>query len=138
MDSMHCSSRDFIRTPSWISYGRTETEYVYEKVGEIISSEEELEKYGMEAKHLFYWPKMLAFGGGISVVCFGMVILCIKYTKGQDQRIREMERYCEEILDGNETLDLRDNEEGQFSILKNKVHDITMMLSGTKSESGAE
>ena len=105
-----------------------EMEYVYEKVGEIISDEEELEKYGMEAKHLFYWPKMLAFGGGISVVCFGMVILCIMYTKGQDQKIREMERYCEEILDGNETLDLRDNEEGQFSILKNKVHDITMML----------
>ena len=33
-----------------------EMEYVYEKVGEIISSEEELGKYGMEAKHLFYWP----------------------------------------------------------------------------------
>ncbi len=42
-----------------------EMEYVYEKVGEIIYDEEELEKYGMEAKHLFYWPKMLAFGGGI-------------------------------------------------------------------------
>ncbi len=104
------------------------TEYIYEKVGEIISDEEELEKYGMEAKHLFYWPEMLAVSGEIGVVCIGMVILCIKYTKGQDQKIREMERYCEEILDGNETLDLRDNEEGQFSILKNKVHDITMML----------
>lgn len=103
-------------------------EYVYEKVDEIVSDKDELEKYGMEAEHLFYWPKMLAIAGGIGVVCLGMVILCIKYTKEQDQRIREMERYCEEILDGNETLDLRDNEEGQFSILKNKVHDITIML----------
>lgn len=103
-------------------------EYVYEKVGEIISDKDELEKYGMEAEHLFYWPKLLAIAEGIGVVCLGMAILCIKYTKEQDQRIREMERYCEEILDGNETLDLRDNEEGQFSILKNKVHDITIML----------
>ena len=48
--------------------------------------------------------------------------------KRQRKQIEELEQYCEEVLQETATLDLRDNEEGRFSLLKNKVYDITVLL----------
>ena len=103
-------------------------QYLYKKIEAVIPGEKELKKHGIESESLFFAPQILAMTGVICFVCCGMGILCIKYTKKQDKKIEEMKEYCEKILKGNYSLDLRDNEEGQFSILKNKVYDITVML----------
>ena len=105
-----------------------ENQWMYEKMEALIPGEEELKKYGMEEESFFYLPQIIGMAGIICLVCGGMTILCMRYKKGQDRKISELERYCEEILEGNDTLNLQDNEEGEFSILKNRVHDITIML----------
>lgn len=107
---------------------RQESEYVYEKIEKMIPGERELLKYGLEDEGLFYVPEVIGMSGLILLVCGAMIFECVQYKKEQNQRIEELERYCERILEGKDTLDLRDNEEGQFSILKNQVHDLTVML----------
>ena len=105
-----------------------ENKWIYEKMEALVPGEDELKKYGMEEESFFYLPEILGMTGVICLVCGGMTMGCLRYKKEQDRKISKLERYCEEILEGNETLNLPDNEEGEFSILKNRVHDITIML----------
>ena len=45
---------------------------------------------------------------------------------------RELEKlsvYLREISSGNYSLDARDNQEGELSILKNDIYKVTLMLS---------
>ena len=105
-----------------------ENQWVYEKMEALIPGEEELKKYGMEEASFFYLPEIVGMAGIMCLVCGGMAALCMRYQKEQDAKITELERYCEEILEGNYALKLQDNEEGEFSILKNRVHDLTIML----------
>lgn len=107
---------------------KQESEYVYEKIEKMIPGEKELLKYGLEGENLLYVPEVVGMTGAMLCVFGAMGFVCVRYKKEQDQRIVELERYCEQILEGGVTLDLRDNEEGQFSILKNQVHDLTVML----------
>lgn len=105
------------------------TEHFLEMSGNYKSENREiLEKYGMEQKDFRYVPAVVCMAGIIAMVGAAMAVLALAYAKSQNQKISEMEQYCEHILNGNYALDLRDNEEGQFSILKNKVYDITVML----------
>ena len=62
------------------------------------------------------------------LVCAGCVGIFLYAMKRQRKQIEELEQYCEEVLQETATLDLRDNEEGRFSLLKNKVYDITVLL----------
>ena len=66
--------------------------------------------------------------GILFLVCAGCVGIFLYAMKRQRKQIEELEQYCEEVLQETATLDLRDNEEGRFSLLKNKVYDITVLL----------
>lgn len=87
-----------------------------------------LKKYGVEESE--FRPVSIAVG----VTCIGLVngilflMVSLYDRKKQNEKLRQMEKYCEEILSGKETLQLDENEEGKFSILNNKVYDITMLL----------
>ena len=59
---------------------------------------------------------------------FCLLLIFLYAMKRQRKQIEELEQYCEEVLQETATLDLRDNEEGRFSLLKNKVYDITVLL----------
>ncbi len=101
---------------------------VYEQMEEIVPEKGELAKYGIRENTFVYMP-MLAGMIGITVLLgVGAAVLSIWYVKEQGRKVGKMEEYCEAILDGKYALDLRDNEEGEFSVLKNKVYDITVML----------
>ena len=39
-----------------------------------------------------------------------------------------MDAYCKEILKGNYIIDLKEQDESDFSKLKNDIHDMTIML----------
>lgn len=102
-----------------------------ERILEAENSQEErdiLRKYGVEKKD--FHPVSVA----VEVACVGLVngimlfVVSIYDRKKQNEKLQKMEKYCEEILVGKETLQLDDNEEGKFSILNNKVYDITMLL----------
>lgn len=95
-----------------------------------------LGKYGVEEKAFrqkfdnqrIHVSLSAGLAGILLAVCAAETLLVVRYVRKQDQRLEEMETYCEEILNNHYALDLRDNEEGDFSILKNKVYDITVML----------
>ncbi len=53
-------------------------------------------------------------------------ILC--YIKKQDKRVVRLTEYSDQVLNNNYNLDIRDNDESNLSILKNKIYDITVML----------
>ena len=52
----------------------------------------------------------------------------ILYNKNQNKKIKEIERYIEEISHKNYTLDIQDNDEDELSVLKNELYKITIML----------
>lgn len=53
----------------------------------------------------------------------------IFFTKWRYQKIEKLSTYLREISSGNYTLDVRDNHEGELSILKNEIYKVTIMLS---------
>ena len=65
----------------------------------------------------------LAFlsGGFFTIVLF-------KFQNKQYRQINEITHYTRKILKGDYSLDIRDNSEGEISILKNEVYKITTML----------
>lgn len=62
----------------------------------------------------------LAFGIGLSLI--------IKYHWGKEKKIEEITAYLEEINRGNYKLDISDNSEESWSILKNELYKTTVML----------
>lgn len=105
------------------------TEQLLESTGKYEAQDVEiLERYGMKNEQFVYMPLIVGMTVVMTVVSMALVVLSLAYAKSQNQKIVEMEQYCEDILHGNYALDLRENEEGEFSILKNKVYDITVML----------
>jgi signal transduction histidine kinase len=50
------------------------------------------------------------------------------FLRRQYRTIREVHAYARAITEGNAQLDLRDNDEGEFSLLKNDIYKITAML----------
>lgn len=62
---------------------------------------------------------------GITIIVV-MVVIC--YVKKEHRKIHEMIRYSEKVLDHQEALDIRDNDESDLSLLKNRIYDITVML----------
>lgn len=56
------------------------------------------------------------------------MFLCIVFTGRRYRHIKMLSEYVREISSGNYTLDLRDNEEGELSILKNEIYKVTSTL----------
>lgn len=95
-----------------------------------------LEKYGIEFANLPVAANgrnlaAVILDGGIFIpvinVIFAVFIIGC-YRKSQRKKMRDMEQYCRRILEDCYDLDLRDNEEGDLSRLKNDIYDITVML----------
>lgn len=119
-------------------YPNVEEKTIHQLVSEGIASPTEsvLKKYGMEEDS--FLPKrndgnLLAVVvpgvvGIVLLVCIGCVGLFLYAMKKQGKQIEELEQYCEDVLQETVALELRDNEEGRFSALKNKVYDITVLL----------
>ena len=115
-----------------------EEETIRQMTSDGLASQKEsvLKKYGIEEDN--FLPKrtggnqqvMIVGGmaGILFLVCAGCVGIFLYAMKRQGKQIEELEQYCEEVLQETATLDLRDNEEGRFSLLKNKVYDITVLL----------
>ena len=55
------------------------------------------------------------------------------FTKWRYREIEKLSVYLREISSGNDTLDVRDNQEGELSILKNDIYKVTRMLSEHRS-----
>lgn len=108
--------------------------WLYDTTEKILEAEDTsgetdiLRKYGVEKTE--FHPVSAA----VEIACVGLVnglfffAVSLYDRKKQNEKLEKMEKYCEEILAGQETLQLDDNEEGRFSILNNKVYDITMLL----------
>lgn len=60
-----------------------------------------------------------------------LLILCaiILFMKNRYKKVEQLSSYLRRISDGNFTLDVRDNEEGELSILKNELFKMTKILS---------
>lgn len=66
----------------------------------------------------------------IAAIAF-LLILCsiILFMKIRYKKMEQLSSYLRKISDGNFTLDVRDNEEGELSILKNELFKMTKILS---------
>ncbi|SDF66365.1 Signal transduction histidine kinase [Paenibacillus sp. cl6col] len=78
----------------------------------------------------FISPAALALVVILSLLLIGSCLACTRW------RYRELEKlsiYLREISSGNDSLDVRDNQEGELSILKNDIYKVTLMLSEQRS-----
>ena len=58
----------------------------------------------------------------------GIIGLYTIYIRKQNQKLKKLDDYCKEILKGNYLLDLKEQDESDFSKLKNDIYDMTIML----------
>lgn len=107
-------NRDHAQTGADIlaGYGLTDRELLYET--------EVMQKH---KRHLYLF----------TVICIGLLfgLLSFIYHRFLKQRysiVHRLTQYANNIVAGRETLDIRDNDEGEFSVLKNEVYKITSML----------
>lgn len=129
---------DSLMTEAVRVYPNVEEPIIREMISQGLKGQESgtLEKYGIEEK-LFrvafddgriHISMAAGIGGILLVTVLAMGICMILYWREQNRELQKLEQYCEAILDGTALLDLRDNAEGNVSILKNKVYDITMLI----------
>nr|WP_113920777.1 HAMP domain-containing sensor histidine kinase [Alkalibaculum bacchi] len=68
--------------------------------------------------------------GIIMFIFSSSLIFCtILFTSKRYKQIAKLSRYLRCIRNGEHSLDIRDNEEGELSILKNEIYKFTLMLS---------
>ncbi len=65
-------------------------------------------------------------------ICLGIIL---KYHYNRERKIEEITAYLEEINRGNYKLDISDNSEENWSILKNELYKTTVMLKETAENS---
>ena len=100
------------------------------------NTEDILSKYGFDAEtidienrnfeiitKLFFIFSMI-FAIGI----VGIILVYTIYIRKQNQKLKNLDNYCKEILKGNYLLDLKEEDESDFSKLKNDIYDMTVML----------
>lgn len=62
-----------------------------------------------------------------------LFIIIFTYTMLRYRNIKKLSHYLRQISSGNYSLDVRDNEEGELSILKNEIYKVTNMLAEQSS-----
>ncbi|CAH0119917.1 Adaptive-response sensory-kinase SasA [Paenibacillus sp. CECT 9249] len=65
-----------------------------------------------------------------SVLLIGSSLI---FTRWRYRELAKLSFYLREISSGNDSLDVRDNQEGELSILKNDIYKVTLMLSEHRS-----
>ncbi|MCD8510537.1 MAG: HAMP domain-containing histidine kinase [Bacillus sp. (in: Bacteria)] len=58
-----------------------------------------------------------------------LTVIAATYTRWRYKQIEELSGYLRKITAGDYTLDVRDNKEGELSILKNDIYKVTLKLS---------
>ena len=58
----------------------------------------------------------------------GIVLIYTIYLRKQNQKLKDLDMYCKEILKGNYLLDLKEQDESDCGRLKNDIYDMTIML----------
>jgi signal transduction histidine kinase len=66
----------------------------------------------------------------VSMLLIGTSLL---FTRWRYRELAKLSAYLREISNGNDSLDVRDNQEGELSILKNDIYKVTLMLSEHRS-----
>ncbi len=64
----------------------------------------------------------------VGLVCAGFVLLIVRYQRMVSAQIAGLSTYLHQIDAGDYSLDVRDNGEGSFSLLKNDVYKVTVRL----------
>lgn len=79
----------------------------------------------------FFSFKAVLFTLITSVLLIGCSLI---FTHWRYKEIEKLASYLRQITSGNYSLDVRDNQEGELSILKNDMYKVTLMLSEQKSQ----
>lgn len=70
-----------------------------------------------------------SLSGAICTLTFFLgLLLSLAYTRWRYRKMAELSQYLRKISDGDYTLDVRDNSEGELSILKNEIYKVTVTL----------
>jgi signal transduction histidine kinase len=64
----------------------------------------------------------------IGLVCAGFVLLLMRYQRAVSGQVAGLSEYLRRIESGDYSLDVRDNGEGNFSLLKNDLYKVTVRL----------
>jgi signal transduction histidine kinase len=62
------------------------------------------------------------------LVCTGFVLLLVRYQRAVSAQVAGLSAYLRQIDAGDYALDVRDNGEGSFSLLKNDLYKVTVRL----------
>jgi signal transduction histidine kinase len=64
----------------------------------------------------------------VGLVCTGFVLLLVRYQRAISAQVTGLSAYLRHIDAGDYALDVRDNGEGSFSLLKNDLYKVTVRL----------
>jgi signal transduction histidine kinase len=64
----------------------------------------------------------------VGLVCAGFVLLLVRYQRAVSAQVTGLSTYLRQIEAGDYALDVRDNGEGSFSLLKNDLYKVTVRL----------
>lgn len=64
----------------------------------------------------------------VGLVCTGFVLLLVRYQRAVSAQVAGLSAYLRRIDAGDYSLDVRDNGEGSFSLLKNDLYKVTVRL----------
>ncbi|UOE94080.1 HAMP domain-containing sensor histidine kinase [Alkalihalobacillus sp. LMS39] len=82
------------------------------------------------------WAVIILPAFSLYIVCFLAALLItvtLLFTHWRYEEIRKLSGYLRKISGGDFSLDVRDNKEGELSILKNDIYKVTLMLSKQSS-----
>jgi signal transduction histidine kinase len=96
-----------------------------------------LSKYGLAPEDMLYDTALLGQNFRMNAILYVSLALLVAVTlvwifvlflRKQYRIVREINTYAHGIAEGSYILDLRDNEEGDISLLKNEIYKLTTML----------
>jgi signal transduction histidine kinase len=64
----------------------------------------------------------------VGLVCTGFILLLVRYQRVVSAQVAGLSAYLRQIDAGDYALDVRDNGEGSFSLLKNDLYKVTVRL----------
>lgn len=98
--------------------------------------EDILSKYGFESENIdienthfeIINKLIILFSIFFIIITLGVIGIYSMYIRRQNQKLKALDNYCKEILKGKDILDLKEQDESDFSKLKNDIYDMTIML----------
>src|SRR5512142_1167167 len=64
----------------------------------------------------------------VALLCAGFILLLVRYQRAVSAQVAGLSAYLHQIEAGDYALDVRDNGEGSFSLLKNDLYKVTVRL----------